>query len=82
MDFVEQLWIRMRKSQSGCLCCQNWGCLSNGQKEPFFSHFLSTAGVTSYQDIGDCLKLVIDALRYGDIKPWVISNVALKKNNC
>uniref|UniRef100_A0A3P9IKP5 Protein zwilch n=1 Tax=Oryzias latipes TaxID=8090 RepID=A0A3P9IKP5_ORYLA len=41
MDFVEQLWIRMRKS------------------------------VTSYQDIGDCLKLVIDALRYGDIKPWI-----------
>uniref|UniRef100_A0A3Q0R4E5 Protein zwilch n=1 Tax=Amphilophus citrinellus TaxID=61819 RepID=A0A3Q0R4E5_AMPCI len=34
LDFVEQLWVRMRKS------------------------------VTSYQDIGDCLKLVIDALRY------------------
>lgn len=28
-------------------------------------------GVTSYQDIGDCLKLVIEALKYGDIKPWV-----------
>ncbi|KAK7891227.1 hypothetical protein WMY93_023190 [Mugilogobius chulae] len=28
-------------------------------------------GVTSYQDIGDCLKLVIDALRYGGIKPWI-----------
>uniref|UniRef100_A0A669D5G0 Protein zwilch n=1 Tax=Oreochromis niloticus TaxID=8128 RepID=A0A669D5G0_ORENI len=41
LDFVEQLWVRMRKS------------------------------VTSYQDIGDCLKLVIDALRYGDIKPWI-----------
>uniref|UniRef100_A0A3B5KS30 Protein zwilch n=1 Tax=Xiphophorus couchianus TaxID=32473 RepID=A0A3B5KS30_9TELE len=27
--------------------------------------------VTSYQDIGDCLKLVIEALRYGDIKPWI-----------
>ncbi|KAM9376060.1 LOW QUALITY PROTEIN: protein zwilch homolog [Pholidichthys leucotaenia] len=38
LDFVEQLWVRMRKS------------------------------VTSYQDIGDCLKLVIEALRYGDIK--------------
>ncbi|KAM9352030.1 protein zwilch homolog [Symphorus nematophorus] len=41
LDFVEQLWVRMRKS------------------------------VTSYQDIGDCLKLVIEALRYGDIKPWI-----------
>ncbi|KAM4733833.1 protein zwilch homolog [Anableps anableps] len=27
--------------------------------------------VTSYQDIGDCLKLVVEALRYGDIKPWI-----------
>uniref|UniRef100_A0A3P9P1A8 Protein zwilch n=1 Tax=Poecilia reticulata TaxID=8081 RepID=A0A3P9P1A8_POERE len=27
--------------------------------------------VTSYQDISDCLKLVIEALRYGDIKPWI-----------
>uniref|UniRef100_A0A665TUS3 Protein zwilch n=1 Tax=Echeneis naucrates TaxID=173247 RepID=A0A665TUS3_ECHNA len=41
LDFVEQLWVRMRKS------------------------------VTSYQDIGDCLRLVIEALRYGDIKPWI-----------
>uniref|UniRef100_A0A3Q3VR57 Protein zwilch n=1 Tax=Mola mola TaxID=94237 RepID=A0A3Q3VR57_MOLML len=41
LDFVEQLWVRMRKS------------------------------VTSYQDIGDCLKLVTDAFRYGDIKPWI-----------
>ncbi|XP_040018025.2 protein zwilch homolog [Gasterosteus aculeatus] len=41
LDFVEQLWVRMRRS------------------------------VTSYQDIGDCLKLVMEALRYGDIKPWI-----------
>ncbi|KAM9855052.1 protein zwilch homolog [Aulostomus maculatus] len=41
LDFVEQLWVRMRRS------------------------------VKSYQDIGDCLKLVIEALRYGDIKPWI-----------
>lgn len=41
LDFVEQLWVRMRKS------------------------------VTSYQDIGECLKLAIEALRYGDIKPWI-----------
>ncbi|XP_056138246.1 protein zwilch homolog [Lampris incognitus] len=41
LDFVEQLWVRMRKS------------------------------VASYQDIGDCLKLVIKALQYGDIKPWI-----------
>ncbi|XP_059191479.1 protein zwilch homolog [Centropristis striata] len=41
LDFVEQLWVRMRKS------------------------------VTSFQDIGDCLKLVTEALRYGDIKPWI-----------
>ncbi|XP_070686307.1 protein zwilch homolog [Pempheris klunzingeri] len=41
LDFVEQLWVRMRKS------------------------------VTSYQDIEGCLKLVIEALRYGDIKPWI-----------
>lgn len=41
LDFVEQLWVLMRKS------------------------------VTSYQDIGDCLKLVIEALRHGDIKPWI-----------
>ncbi|KAJ8417611.1 hypothetical protein AAFF_G00224540 [Aldrovandia affinis] len=27
--------------------------------------------VTSYQDIVDCLKLVIQALKYGDIKPWI-----------
>ncbi|KAK2842327.1 hypothetical protein Q5P01_012527 [Channa striata] len=51
LDFVEQLWVRMRKS------------------------------VTSYQDIGDCLKLVIDALRYGDLKPWIHrdSNSSLSK---
>ncbi|XP_060933208.1 protein zwilch homolog [Limanda limanda] len=51
LDFVEQLWVRMRKS------------------------------VTSYQDIGDCLKLVIEALRYGDIKPWIHrdSNSSLSK---
>ncbi|XP_028970693.2 protein zwilch homolog isoform X2 [Esox lucius] len=41
LDFVEQLWVRMRKS------------------------------VTSYQDVRDCLKLVIQALQYGDIKPWI-----------
>uniref|UniRef100_A0A8C6L8S3 Protein zwilch n=1 Tax=Nothobranchius furzeri TaxID=105023 RepID=A0A8C6L8S3_NOTFU len=41
LDFVEQLWIRLRKS------------------------------VTSYQDVRDSLKLVIEALRYGDIKPWI-----------
>ncbi|XP_068595781.1 protein zwilch homolog [Brachionichthys hirsutus] len=41
LDFVEQLWVRMRKS------------------------------VTSYQELGDCLKLVTEALRYGDIKPWI-----------
>lgn len=41
LDFVEQLWVLMRKS------------------------------VTSYQDIGDCLKLVIDALRFGHVKPWI-----------
>ncbi|XP_011605705.2 protein zwilch homolog [Takifugu rubripes] len=41
LDFVEQLWVLMRKS------------------------------VMSYQDIGDCLKLVIDALKFGDIKPWI-----------
>ncbi|XP_041705914.1 protein zwilch homolog isoform X1 [Coregonus clupeaformis] len=41
LDFIEQLWVRMRNS------------------------------VTSYQDIGDCLKLVIKALQYGDIKPWI-----------
>ncbi|KAM6937408.1 protein zwilch homolog [Xenentodon cancila] len=41
LDFVEQLWVRMRRS------------------------------VMSYQDIGDCLKMVIEALRYGDIKPWI-----------
>ncbi|XP_064191622.1 protein zwilch homolog isoform X1 [Anguilla rostrata] len=27
--------------------------------------------VTSHQDIVDCLKMVIKALKYGDIKPWV-----------
>ncbi|CAN9499354.1 unnamed protein product [Ophioblennius macclurei] len=41
LDFVEQLWVHMRKS------------------------------VTSCQDIGDCLKLVIEALRYSDVKPWI-----------
>ncbi|XP_034735344.1 protein zwilch homolog [Etheostoma cragini] len=51
LDFVEQLWVRMRRS------------------------------VTSYQDIGDCLKLVTEALRYGDIKPWIHrdSNSSLSK---
>ncbi|XP_042352456.1 protein zwilch homolog [Plectropomus leopardus] len=51
LDFVEQLWVRMRKS------------------------------VTSYQDIGECLKLVTEALRYGDIKPWIHrdSNSSLSK---
>uniref|UniRef100_H3CSN0 Protein zwilch n=2 Tax=Tetraodon nigroviridis TaxID=99883 RepID=H3CSN0_TETNG len=43
LDFVEQLWVLLRKS------------------------------VTSYQDIGNCLKLVIDALRFGDIKPWLMA---------
>lgn len=32
---------------------------------------VSIPGVTCYQDIADCLKLVIDSLRFGDIKPWV-----------
>lgn len=32
---------------------------------------LSRVGVTSYQDITDCLKLVIKAVRFGQIKPWV-----------
>ncbi|KAM9531064.1 protein zwilch homolog isoform 1-T2 [Salvelinus alpinus] len=41
LDFIEQLWVRMRNS------------------------------VTSYQDVGDCLKMVIKALQYGDIKPWI-----------
>ncbi|KAJ8271967.1 hypothetical protein COCON_G00108260 [Conger conger] len=27
--------------------------------------------VTSHQDIVDCLKMVVKALKYGDIKPWV-----------
>ncbi|XP_034541993.1 protein zwilch homolog isoform X2 [Notolabrus celidotus] len=51
LDFVEQLWVKMRKS------------------------------VTSYQDIADCLKLVIEALRYGDVKPWIHrdSNSSLSK---
>ncbi|KAK0148564.1 Protein zwilch [Merluccius polli] len=41
LDFVEQIWVRMRKS------------------------------VTSYQDVQDCLKLVMDSLSYGDLKPWI-----------
>uniref|UniRef100_A0A8C6WKD7 Protein zwilch n=1 Tax=Neogobius melanostomus TaxID=47308 RepID=A0A8C6WKD7_9GOBI len=51
LDFIEQLWVRLRKS------------------------------VTSYQDIGDSLKLVIDAFRYGSIKPWIHrdSNSSLSK---
>lgn len=51
LDFIEQLWVRMRKS------------------------------VTSYQDISDCLKLIIDALRYSDIKAWIHrdSNSSLSK---
>lgn len=32
---------------------------------------LSLIGVTSYQDITDSLKLVIKAVRFGQIKPWV-----------
>ncbi|XP_068168139.1 protein zwilch homolog [Antennarius striatus] len=32
---------------------------------------LMTKSVTSHQDIRDCLKMVIDALRYGDITPWI-----------
>uniref|UniRef100_A0A3B4A4M2 Protein zwilch n=1 Tax=Periophthalmus magnuspinnatus TaxID=409849 RepID=A0A3B4A4M2_9GOBI len=37
--------------------------------------------VTSCQDIGNSLKLVIDGLRYGEIKPWVHrdSNSSLSK---
>ncbi|XP_030621173.1 protein zwilch homolog [Chanos chanos] len=27
--------------------------------------------VTSYQDIRDCLKMVIKAVKYGQIKPWI-----------
>lgn len=37
-------------------------------------------GVTSYQDIRDCLKLVIEALRYGDIKPWVCHSAPKKSS--
>nr|XP_061813271.1 protein zwilch homolog [Nerophis lumbriciformis] len=44
LDFVEQLWVRMRKS------------------------------VVSYEDIVDCLKLVIEALTYDYIKPWIHSD--------
>lgn len=32
---------------------------------------VSIAGVTCYQDIADCLKMVVESLRFGDIKPWV-----------
>ncbi|KAJ0028922.1 hypothetical protein NQD34_003919 [Periophthalmus magnuspinnatus] len=51
LDFIEQLWLRLRRS------------------------------VTSCQDIGNSLKLVIDGLRYGEIKPWVHrdSNSSLSK---
>ncbi|XP_051918229.1 protein zwilch homolog isoform X2 [Hippocampus zosterae] len=41
LDFVEQLWVRLRKS------------------------------VVCYQDVKDSLKLVIEALTYGYIKPWI-----------
>uniref|UniRef100_A0AAY4B6C1 Protein zwilch n=1 Tax=Denticeps clupeoides TaxID=299321 RepID=A0AAY4B6C1_9TELE len=30
--------------------------------------------VTSYQDVTDCLKMVIKAVRYGQIKPWIHRN--------
>lgn len=31
----------------------------------------SLVGVTSFEDITDCLKIVIKAVRRGQIKPWV-----------
>lgn len=34
-------------------------------------HLFHPTGVTSYQDVTDSLKLVIKALRFGQIKPWV-----------
>uniref|UniRef100_A0A8C6T1V4 Protein zwilch n=1 Tax=Neogobius melanostomus TaxID=47308 RepID=A0A8C6T1V4_9GOBI len=47
----------------------------------FSSLLIVFEGVTSYQDIGDSLKLVIDAFRYGSIKPWIHrdSNSSLSK---
>lgn len=32
-------------------------------------------GVTSYEDITDCLKIVIKAVRHGQIKPWVCATI-------
>lgn len=71
LDFVEQLWVLMRKSKSVSLLwtSSHLSVSAFPDKMCFFLFFI--VGVTSYQDIGDCLKLVIDALRFGDVKPWV-----------
>lgn len=69
LDFVEQIWVRMWKSECNILFLF--------QKYKFINicgssyKHVSMTGVTSDQDVHDCLKLVIDSLSYGYVKPWV-----------
>uniref|UniRef100_A0A4W5LLE0 Protein zwilch n=1 Tax=Hucho hucho TaxID=62062 RepID=A0A4W5LLE0_9TELE len=46
-------------------------CAKNNTSKCLFSPNYDFSCVTSYQDVGDCLKLVIKALQYGDVKPWI-----------
>uniref|UniRef100_A0A3Q3VNU2 Protein zwilch n=1 Tax=Mola mola TaxID=94237 RepID=A0A3Q3VNU2_MOLML len=55
----------------GLFSCPIKETRNNLNKQSFYAFLFFTVGVTSYQDIGDCLKLVTDAFRYGDIKPWI-----------
>ena len=52
--------------------------LNLSKQKAAIKQLLFIKGVISYQDIGDCLKLVTEALRYGDIKPWVWKDVSVK----
>lgn len=75
LDFVEQLWVLMRKSKSvPLLWTSSYLSVSEFPNKMSFLYVIVIVGVTSYQDVGDCLKLVIDALRFGDIKPWVLKD--------
>lgn len=76
LDFTEQLWEKMRRSKY-CFCITDFYFNTSIEKRYILKSILSNrsfyfpVGVTSYQDITDCLKIVIKAVRHGQIKPWV-----------
>lgn len=69
-DFVEELWVRLRKSEFFVVVVFMYYHTLESDSDCNLCMFLFT-GVASYQDITDSLKLVIGTLSNGQIKPWV-----------